>query len=204
VLAVEEAASVRRASADDVRALGRALGRAFRDDPGFGHVLPLDGDRAERLEPFFATELRGLAMARWHVWTTGSAVGAAVWAPPDDWRVPVTQTIRETPTAVGTFGRRLPVALWSRLRMERHHPRKPPHWYLAVMGVDPDWQGRGLGGALMRPVLDQLDADAMPAYLEASTPRSRALYERNGFEVTGEFNMPRGGPPIWLMWREPR
>jgi len=173
---------VRRASAEDVPALGRALGRAFRDDPGFNHVLPAEGDRAERLEPFFATEL----------------------APPDEWRVPVTQTIRETPTAVGTFGRRLPVALWSRLRMERHHPRKPPHWYLAVMGVDPDWQGSGLGGALMRPVLDQLDAGAMPAYLEASTPRSRALYERNGFEVTGEFNMPRGGPPIWLMWREPR
>ncbi len=33
--------------------------------------------------------------------------------------------------------------------------------------------------------------------------RSRALYERHGFEVTGEFNLPSGGPPLWQMWREP-
>jgi GNAT superfamily N-acetyltransferase len=204
MLAVEEAASIRRASAEDMPALARALARAFRDDPGFNHVMPPDGDRAKRLEPFFATELRGIAMTRGHVWTTGSVAGGAIWAPPEQWRVPVGQTIREVPAAVGTFGRRLPVALWSRLRMERHHPRRPPHWYLAVMGVDPEWQGRGLGGALMRPVLDHLDAENMPAYLEASTPRSRALYERNGFVVRAEFNLPRDGPPIWLMWREPR
>ena len=71
------------------------------------------------------------------------------------------------------------------------------------MGVDPQWQGRGLGSKLMRPALETLDAQGMPAYLEASTPRSRALYERHGFTVTGEFNLPSGGPTLWQMWREP-
>jgi ribosomal protein S18 acetylase RimI-like enzyme len=104
---------------------------------------------------------------------------------------------------VRVFGRRLALALRARLRMEGRHPRKPPHWYLAVMGVDPQWQGRGIGSKLMRPALETLDAEGMPAYLEASTPRSRALYERHGFAVTGEFNLPSGGPPLWQMWREP-
>ena len=104
---------------------------------------------------------------------------------------------------VRVFGMHLPLALRARLRMEGKHPRKPPHWYLVFMGVVPEWQGRGLGTALMLPGLQALDAASMPAYLEASTPRSRALYARNGFAVTGEFKLPSGGPPLWQMWREP-
>ena len=104
---------------------------------------------------------------------------------------------------VRVFGRHLPLALRSRLRMEGRHPRKPPHWYLAFMGVAPEWQGRGHGTALMQPALEILDAAGTPAYLESSTPRSRALYQRNGFEVTGEFNLPSAGPPLWQMWRDP-
>ena len=102
------------------------------------------------------------------------------------------------------FGRRLPLALWSRLRLERHHPARPASFYLAVIGVEPSAQGRGLGGALMKPVLDRADNEGVHAFLEASTARSRALYERNGFRVTGEIRLPRGGPPVWPMWREPR
>jgi hypothetical protein len=54
----------------------------------------------------------------------------------------------------------------------------------------------------MRPGLEEIDAAALPSYLESSTPRSRALYERHGFAVTGEMNLPREGPPVWLMWRD--
>ena len=43
----------------------------------------------------------------------------------------------------------------------------------------------------------------MPAYLNAGSPRSRDLYLRHGFEVTEEFRLPEGGPPLWRMWREP-
>lgn len=35
----------------------------------------------------------------------------------------------------------------------------------------------------------------------ASTERSRALYERNGFALTKTFHLPAGGPPLWEMWR---
>ena len=54
----------------------------------------------------------------------------------------------------------------------------------------------------MKPVLDVCDREGIPAYLESSTDRSRMLYERNGFSLTGTFDMPgRGGPPIREMWR---
>ena len=195
--------SIRKASIEDVPALADALARGFHDDPGWSHLLPDPGERTERLRVFFETELLGLAVPHGLVWTTDEVAGGAVWIPPDAWRVPVRATLRELRPMLRVFGGRLPLAFRSRLRMEGRHPRKPPHWYLAFMALAPEWQGRGLGTALLRPALDELDGSTIPAYLEASTPRSRELYRRNGFEVTGELNLPAGGPPLWLMWREP-
>jgi GNAT superfamily N-acetyltransferase len=203
VLTARAAGEIRKATIGDVPQLADAIARAFQDDPGWSHLLPDPADRTERLRLFFETELRGLALPLGLVWTTEEVVGGAVWAPPEAWRVPVTTTARELPPMVRVFGRRLPLALRSRLRMDGRHPRKPPHWYLAFMGVAPEWQGKGLGTALMRPALEAMDAAGTPAYLESSTPRSRALYQRNGFRVTDEFNLPSGGPPLWQMWREP-
>jgi GNAT superfamily N-acetyltransferase len=67
------------------------------------------------------------------------------------------------------------------------------------MGVTPARQGRGFGTALLRPVLERCHADRAPAYLEASTSRNRALYERNGFEVVEECRYADDGPILWRM-----
>ncbi|MGH2925580.1 MAG: GNAT family N-acetyltransferase [Solirubrobacterales bacterium] len=194
---------IRRASIDDVPELADALARAFHDDPGFGHLLPDPSDRTDRLRIFFETELRETGIPLGLTWTTDDLAGGAIWMPPDRWRVPVTTTMRELRPMTRVFGRRLPLALRSRLRMEARHPGKPPHGYLVMMGVAPERQGRGLGTALLEPGLGSLDTDRVPAYLEASSTRSRELYRRNGFEVTGGLDLPSGGPPLWLMWREP-
>jgi ribosomal protein S18 acetylase RimI-like enzyme len=203
VLRADAAGTIRKASPEDVSGLAEALARAFENDPGFSHLLPEREGRTRRLRLFFETELAAIGIPSGLAWTTDELIGGAIWLPPDAWRVPVSTTVREMGPMVRVFRKRLPLALRSRLRMERKHPRRPSHTYLAVMGVAPEWQGKGLGTALMRPGLEALDAEGRPAYLEASTPRSRELYRRNGFEVTGEFNLPSGGPPIWQMWREP-
>ena len=55
----------------------------------------------------------------------------------------------------------------------------------------------------MRPMLERCDGEGVPAYLESSTERNRALYERNGFAMTERFHMPGRGPVVRSMWREP-
>jgi GNAT superfamily N-acetyltransferase len=74
---------------------------------------------------------------------------------------------------------------------------------LAAIGVRPEQQGKGLGTALLEPGLDHTDRLGLPAYLESSNIRNVPLYERHGFEVTEEVELP-SGPPIWLMWRPAR
>jgi hypothetical protein len=51
--------------------------------------------------------------------------------------------------------------------------------------------------------LERCDDEGIPAYLEATSAGNRDLYLRHGFEVIEEARWPGGGPPLWLMWREP-
>jgi ribosomal protein S18 acetylase RimI-like enzyme len=86
--------------------------------------------------------------------------------------------------------------------MGDHHPDEP-HWYLLALGTRPDRQGHGLGGRLLAHTLTEVDRSGGAAYLEATSPRSRALYERHGFEVTATIELPEDGPTLWPMWRPP-
>jgi len=86
-------------------------------------------------------------------------------------------------------------------QMGQLHP-STDHWYLALTGVDPVAQGRGLGSALLRHALATCDSDGLPAYLEATAPRNRDLYERHGFNVVGVIQA-GSSPPLWAMLREP-
>ena len=72
-----------------------------------------------------------------------------------------------------------------------------------MLGTEPSRQGEGLGSAVMQPVLEECDRLEIPAYLETGTERNVAFYTRHGFHVSDEFRLPKG-PPIWLMWRDPR
>jgi GNAT superfamily N-acetyltransferase len=87
-------------------------------------------------------------------------------------------------------------------QMARFHPAGGL-WFLPLIGVDPVAQGRGLGSALLQHGLAACDRDGLPAYLEATNPRNRALYERHGFRVI-EVIQAGSSPPMWAMLREPR
>ena len=62
-------------------------------------------------------------------------------------------------------------------------------------------QGQGVGSMLMQPTLERADSARVPTYIEASSERSAALYERLGFLHMGVFELPDGGPPVWPMRR---
>jgi GNAT superfamily N-acetyltransferase len=194
---------IRPCAPDEHEIAAEALALAFLDDPAWAHLLPEAATRGERLLSFFMAEIGNLVPEHREVWIVQDGGGAAVWGPPGRWRVPLARTLGAARPMASVFGRRLALAAWTQLRMERRHPRSPRHWYLHYIGVEPRRQGRGLGGMLMAPVLERCDRDGTPAYLEASTDRSRVLYERNGFALSGTFDMPAGGPPLREMWREP-
>ena len=87
-------------------------------------------------------------------------------------------------------------------QMDAVHPTVD-HWYLPVTGVDPVAQGQRLGSTLMHHTLAICDSESLPAYLEATNPRSRNLYARLGFDVI-EVLQSGTSPDLWAMLRVPR
>ncbi len=186
----------------DVPALAATLAQAFHHNPGMGWAYRNERTRLERLSRGFAGYLKLMWLPHGECVTTDGLAGAALWMPPGAWNLPAATRLRLLPRVVATARTDAARVLRFYAIAEKKHPHEP-HWYLAVLGVDPSRQGRGYGSHLMAPVLERCDVERLPAYLETDTERNVALYERHGFRVTEEFPLPGGGPPLWLMWRDP-
>jgi ribosomal protein S18 acetylase RimI-like enzyme len=190
------AARARPATSEDLPTLSRTLAAAFLDDPVFSYCYPDVAARQQILPRWFeiVTEAK---LPHGEIYTTDDIAAGAVWVPPgveDDEQLGVT---------LAEISGRYAQTLFEIIElMGDKHPHEPHH-YLFLLGTRPERQSQGIGSALMRPALEICDRDAMPAYLEATSERSKRLYLRHGFEVTGELKLP-DGPSMWPMWRTPK
>ena len=193
----------RPAQGGDIDPLAAALARAFHDDPAMTWLFGERSDpRLRRLRRYFGSEARRHSRDGGTVLTADGHPGAAFWEPPDNWRTPWSEVLRAAPMMLQSIGPRIPRALKGLSMMERAHPREP-HWYLSVLGTDPPQQGKGVGAALLEPILDRCDNEGLGAYLESSKEANIPFYQRFGFAVTGQIDLP-DGPSLWPMWRDPR
>ena len=195
------AADVHRADRTELDAVTRSLARAFHDDPVMRWFFPDPARRDRLIERFFRLRVGGL-LAQEEVYTTADHTGAACWARPGEWEMgPVEGLLFALRLLPMTRGR-TPLLARGWTIVDEAHP-KEPHWYLAILGTEPAAQGRGIGSALLEPVLDDCDRNEVGAYLESSKEENLAFYARHGFRVSGELQLPEG-PTIWPMWRDPR
>jgi ribosomal protein S18 acetylase RimI-like enzyme len=199
-----DGSDIHKLTADEIRPAALALAQAFYSDPHFCWIVRNDEIRMQRLARGFATFIERVWLPHAESYTHERLMGAALWMPPGTWHLGLLDQLRLAPATIRDLRGDTPRLLKALTFIEKNHPHQPEHWYLAMVGVAPAWQGRGYGAALMRPVLARCDAQEVPAYLEASTPRNRALYQRHGFEVVEECRYARDAPPLWRMWRHPQ
>ncbi|MBQ0879399.1 N-acetyltransferase [Streptomyces sp. RT42] len=203
--------AIRTAGEDDRGTVVRLLDEAFQDDPVSGWVFPGEEYR-RRTHHRLMGAFTDIVLADGWIDLTEDGAACALWlSVPGEEDTPqepdeepaedaedVPAQVRE---AVDPDNER--VESIARLT-EDIHPSGPAHAYLWMIGVAPERQGEGLGTALIASVLDRCDRDGLPAYLEASSERSKGLYERLGFACTGRVLHLPDGPRMWPMWREPR
>jgi len=200
-------ATVRPADAGEVPALCATLAQAFANDPVMNWLLPQRTRRIPRRELMFALELQTYVLPQDGLVFSADderegLVGGCLALPPEQWQMPRAVDGRTALRWLRALGTQVQRASRTRVAMEEHHPTEP-HYYIRWVGVRPALQGHGLGRALLGPVLERADSDGVPAYLEASSERSAALYERVGFVHLGVLRLPGGSPPLWPMRRPP-
>ncbi|MFI2644740.1 GNAT family N-acetyltransferase [Streptomyces sp. NPDC018610] len=215
---------IRAADAEDRDLVVRLLDGAFQDDPVSGWVFPEEEYRRRthhRLMAAFAD----IVFAEGRIDVTEDGTACALWlsVPADaPGAADGNDAAGTSAEADGTEGAEASDGADEAVRLREAvdpanprveeiarlmagaHPAGPAHEYLWMIAVAPDRQGEGLGGELVRHVLDRCDREGLPAYLEASSARSTRLYERLGFTFTGPALELPDGPRMWPMWREPR
>ena len=189
-------------TADDSREAGAALARAFMDEP-----ILVAGFRDQALLERYLP-LRFAAVVRYgcrfgEVWAVDSGdrsiAGAAVWI-----REPAPERTPELTIELGypqgepegdaAMARCIAIAAAAEAPLQE----MPAPWrYLAVIGVEPALQGRGLGRALLERVLD--DAAAAGEVLGLFTDRAVNVpfYERAGMELVWSGSSEDGSVPLW-------
>lgn len=194
------------ATDEHLDALAVVLADSFVDDPLMTWVFPTR--RHERLVIMFRYLAAGSYVrsgASTVMFDGDEMIGAALWLPPDDdpsrdEQAEEAYRAEHGPAFIEAMGDGI-VRLGELSEIMEAHEPAAPHWYLLAVGIAPDRQGGGLGRALIEHRLEMVDAaTGADVYLEATSPRSRVLYRRIGFEDLGEFLM-SDGPVVWAMWR---
>jgi GNAT superfamily N-acetyltransferase len=201
-MATPGTAEASRASHDDLPQVISTLCRAFFADQIYRWMVPDDARRRQSAAAFYP-HFVDACWPHGGVYTAGAGAGAALWLPPGEQLVADAEAeefghkLTETAGDDASSARMADV-----LRLvDEHHPTEDC-WYLAFMGVDPPSQGQGIGSRLLAAVLAKADIDGVPAYLEASCPENRRLYERHGFRMVRELTV-SDCPAIYAMWRVP-
>ena len=194
-------ATCRHATRRDLPDLIASLAAGFDDDPLYRWMYPVDAVRAERLRETFALVL-DMGLQRGHTYTNADRTAAAVWTAPDA-ELLDDEAGREFAGMLDRhLGRRADHVMAGIEMTDRHRPLEP-HFGLHLLGVDARVQGRGVGAALVAPVLARCDEDGLLCHLDSSAARNVPFYERLGFAVCAETELPGGGPVMRTMIRRP-
>jgi len=176
---------------------------AFADDPLLNWIALQDARRLQRIKRLVKTTV-DLFMPEGITHIDAEGRGCALWVNPSAPGLTFLQTVRVIAMLGAVAGyRRLPAMMEFYRQFERLTPAEPA-FHLFYLAVIPEARGRGIGSALLQPVLKRCDAECIPAYLENSSSANLKLYERHGFHLTRQWHITESGPSIWCMYREPR
>jgi ribosomal protein S18 acetylase RimI-like enzyme len=195
-------------STSDLQVAANVLARSFADDPGLIFVLPDSKDRKRFGNTLALTMIRFVLRCGAPLSTPSPLRGVALWFPPDA-AEPTSEDLVESgiallPALIGSEAMARFKSLFDPLEKLHQQMAPDPHWYLAMLGVDPQHQRQGTGEALMQSVFDKADRDRVPCYLEAPTIENARYYGRRGFSVVAETDIPESDVHIWCMRRDYR
>jgi ribosomal protein S18 acetylase RimI-like enzyme len=183
---------------------------ALEHEPFYRSITSeFEGDDARRraaLAAYFDDSVRqGTRIGR-VVHLEAADIGVAVWVLPQSDEVQERERLRKRVYLVGVLGEagyenyaRIVDFMSERARTIVGKDA----WYLSIVAVAPQAQGRGLGARLLEPTLAEADAASAVCYLETFGTRSLHFYERLGFVTLAKFDEPTTRARYAVMVRVP-
>ncbi|MEY2399335.1 MAG: hypothetical protein QOJ00_2509 [Actinomycetota bacterium] len=195
---------------NEVRRALPAVVRAFWTFPETVHLLPNEANRRRVLPRYLAADMHDAArFGGLHVAENdGQVLGAVAWLPPGKYPIGLGRELRQ-------LARFVPVLPWAigaaregqrgqRTNRAQHRRFAEPHYFLRMIGVDPERQRSGVGRRRLAPMLDQADDEHVGCFLFTATEANAAWYAGMGFDVAARYKPTPTWPEVSAMWRAPR
>jgi GNAT superfamily N-acetyltransferase len=196
------AVQARQATVAELPTAVETLVRAFYADPVWSWAFPDPESRLEQHRVVWRLVAEA-AVSYGSAWTTGDCAAVALWIPPGRTELLPGDEARLPSLLAELLGDGAARVLDTFERFDAAHPKGEPHYYLSLLGTNPDHAGKGLGMGLLAACLAMIDDESMPAFLESSNPANTPRYERVGFARRGDFELSGDGPSVTQMWRDP-
>jgi len=181
--------------------------KAFEDDPYTVALIP-DKKKRNCLRYPFEHYLRMSYLSEAQMWTTSrKCEGLAVWM----------DSLKKEPFLVYLRGGNpfrnlrcgwryvigeLRANSYAQEIKNKYAPQH--HIYLALLAVDPAYQGKGFAGTLLRALIRQAEEQHLACYLETQNEKNVSLYNHFDFKVVFRSVFPMTNTPMFGMLREPQ
>jgi ribosomal protein S18 acetylase RimI-like enzyme len=207
VMCDEMSGNLIRLTKSDLAKGADLLVNAFWNDPLNLYFIPEGENRRMLLTKYLQFRLR-FAIMYGEVYSTSSDFeGIAAWFPPGRSNMTYFRLMRAgglgLVRVLGTDSISKMNRIASHFAGLRKEHLPEPHWHLFPIAVDPVHQGKGYASALMRPMLDRIQSEGLPCFLETQNEKNISLYEYFGFEVIYKEVTPEIELPNWAMVRSP-
>ena len=204
---MEESNNLLRLEEKHIEPAAKVLARAFHNEPLKIYLYPDGKIRDEMAVDFFVFMLRYVIMYGEAYATSPNMEGVAMWLP--------SEYAKMTPELMAKAGMdKLQVNIdkdfMARIKpiydfIDKKHAQHVPfqHWYLAFIGVDPDFQGKGFAGKLIKPMLSRFRRENIPCYLETQIERNVDIYTHYGFKLLEKYYVLDTGLYFYAMLNKP-
>ena len=185
----------------------KILEQAFYTDPMLNFIYGDTINEPGKLNWFFRVTFR-LAALYGECFSTAEKDGVLMMLPPDQTKMTIGKMYKS-----GLLAAPFKMGWASFLRLmtfmdfaEKEHKAATSfdQYYIMTVGVLPERQGMGVGKKLMTKALEIVDAHKMPCFLETQNKNNVPIYQRFGFEVVSDKEIPKGGLHNWGMLRQKR
>ena len=172
-----------RLGMDDLEWMTELLTEAFLAEAPTTHLFL--GPKRRRKTRYFMRCSCAYALLFGECYTTVDKQGVALWLLPGNTEMSPGRMYQAGMLSapfhmgLGAFSRFMGFAAHT----DKLHKAAAPmaHYYLFALGVSPTAQGKGVGGRLVRSMLERADREQLPTYLETQSARNVELFERIGF-----------------------
>ncbi len=200
-----------RVTEEQAKAAGETLARAFHDYPLQIYLFPDEDERSKKLPIIFEFLVRYGIMYGEVYGSSPNLEGVAVWLP--FWDAEMTEERGMKCGMSYRDGIKLPSVFNEGFSKKnepitqceyRCHKQYADfyNWYLYPIGVDPDHQGSGYAGLLLRSKFQEIDKQNIPCYLETHKYTNVSLYQHFGYETVETGVITGTDLTFWAMLRK--